>query len=353
MKYSINEGAYILAKFPTGSTVTISLYKLSDGSVVTLTSSSMTEIATTGVFKWHTSNITTQPTTYTEYLFIATDAISSQYGKFILEKDIQTRVWNSLLSDNTAQGTFGGELATKVDIKASAVSNYKSLSSSTIIAGSTISGSSVDVNARDGVYWTLGEDASTGLNIEFVFNLANNELAGLVSLFGRYAGLPSTSHYIQLWAYNYRVSTWEQLSTIFLPGGNTVDTLYEHEYQEDQIDNQEDFYLTKNWDDAQQDKINPILTANDEIKRLINNTPILDPNAYTLDENGNKIYQLNVNTPTGFPNMLDWTTNGNDLFNIMSGTTDAQSMLDRLYEYCRSHNIVIVDIKEEPDDTLL
>jgi hypothetical protein len=84
MRYKLTEGAWVLAKFDTGSTVTLTLYKLSDSSSVTLASGSMAEIGTTGVFKWNTSNITTQPTAYTEYLWIATDGTLSQYGKVAL-----------------------------------------------------------------------------------------------------------------------------------------------------------------------------------------------------------------------------------------------------------------------------
>lgn len=111
MRYFTTEGAYILSKFPTGSTVNITLYKLLDGSIVTISSSNMTEIATTGVFKWHTSNIETQPTVYTEYLFIATDNVSSYYGKFILtpydinisnitEKIVELHELQGLVKDN-------------------------------------------------------------------------------------------------------------------------------------------------------------------------------------------------------------------------------------------------------------
>ena len=84
MRYKLTEGAYILAKFPTGSTVTITLYKLSDSSSVTLSSNSMSEVGSTGVFKWNSSDITTQPTAYTEYLWVATDGTLSQYGKVAL-----------------------------------------------------------------------------------------------------------------------------------------------------------------------------------------------------------------------------------------------------------------------------
>ena len=84
MRYRITEGAYVLAKFDTGSTVTLTLYKLSDSSSVTLTAGTMAEIGSTGVFKWNSSDITTQPTSYTEYLWIATDGTLNQYGKLVL-----------------------------------------------------------------------------------------------------------------------------------------------------------------------------------------------------------------------------------------------------------------------------
>ena len=87
MRYKISEGTNILSKFPTGATVTIALYLVSDESAVTLTSNSCNEISTTGVFKWNTSNITTQPTALTEYLWVATDGVSSQYGKLLLTVD--------------------------------------------------------------------------------------------------------------------------------------------------------------------------------------------------------------------------------------------------------------------------
>jgi len=84
MRYQLSEGTYIAGKFSTGATVTISLYKMSDGSSVTLTSASCTEIASTGVFRWNTSNITTQPVALTEYIWIMSDGTESQYGKLVL-----------------------------------------------------------------------------------------------------------------------------------------------------------------------------------------------------------------------------------------------------------------------------
>lgn len=126
MRYALSEGTNILAKFPTGSTVTFALYKISDESTITLTSASGNEIGSTGVFKWNTSNITTQPTSLTEYLWTATDTISTQYGKIVLggypdyidakiseipaapsASTVADTVWNEAKSDHVTAGTMG------------------------------------------------------------------------------------------------------------------------------------------------------------------------------------------------------------------------------------------------------
>lgn len=84
MRYSLEETTYLLSKFNSGDTVTISLYNLSDSSEVTIDSNSCSEIGTSGVFKWSTSNITTAPTTYTEYLWIMTNTSENKYGKLVI-----------------------------------------------------------------------------------------------------------------------------------------------------------------------------------------------------------------------------------------------------------------------------
>lgn len=81
MRYSLSETTNILGKFATEDTVTISLYDISDGSVVDLDDDSCTEISTTGIFKWNTSNITTPPTEAIEYLWIMDNGTYKQYGK--------------------------------------------------------------------------------------------------------------------------------------------------------------------------------------------------------------------------------------------------------------------------------
>lgn len=95
----------------------------------------------------------------------------------------------------------------------------------------------------------------------------------------------------------------------------------------------EDLYLTKNWDDTETDKTDPILTANDEVKRLINRIPMVNPNEYRIDEKGNKVYISDTDTPTGYPNSLTWGIHGNNLFQIMQGTVTKEDMLNKLAEY--------------------
>jgi hypothetical protein len=67
-----------VGEFSTGNTVTITVYDLSDSSLVTLDTASCTEIGSTGIFKWPFSNITTAPIILTEYLYIMTDSFNTQ-----------------------------------------------------------------------------------------------------------------------------------------------------------------------------------------------------------------------------------------------------------------------------------
>lgn len=83
MRHTISENITVLGKFVTGDTVTISLYDLSDDSSVTITNT-CAEVNTTGVFRWNTSNITTAPTVFTEYLWIMSNGTYNQYGKIVL-----------------------------------------------------------------------------------------------------------------------------------------------------------------------------------------------------------------------------------------------------------------------------
>ena len=83
---TIGETVYLAGWLPTGGTVTIILYDLSDGSTVTLDSASCTEIGSSGMYRWPSSNVTTQPTTNKSYGYIMTDATSGEkfLGKFVV-----------------------------------------------------------------------------------------------------------------------------------------------------------------------------------------------------------------------------------------------------------------------------
>lgn len=84
MRYQVAEQPWVLGKFDSGDTVTIALYDLADSSTPTLTSNACSEIGSTGVFKWRTSSLQSQPTSKTEYLWIMSNGTASSYGKVVL-----------------------------------------------------------------------------------------------------------------------------------------------------------------------------------------------------------------------------------------------------------------------------
>ena len=80
MRYKSNETTYILATYPNRGTITINIYRISDGAVI-VNAGTMTEIGTTTVFQYlFSDNITSK----TEYLWIATDGVEEQKGKVVL-----------------------------------------------------------------------------------------------------------------------------------------------------------------------------------------------------------------------------------------------------------------------------
>jgi len=78
------ETVLLVGELPTGGTVTITIYDLSDGSSVALTSNTCSEIGVTGLYRWDSSNITTQPTTFKQYLYVMSDGTNRFVGKFVL-----------------------------------------------------------------------------------------------------------------------------------------------------------------------------------------------------------------------------------------------------------------------------
>lgn len=146
-------------------------------------------------------------------------------------------VWEEELADHTVNGTYGGEVATKSDIGAATSTDSDPAASGTVIEGSVVSGTYADTVVRDGTYWEIDEVVVGGLTVEMVFNLPSaDHRPGVFSVFGRYNGNPAGTHYLELWAWNYEALAWEQLTEVFMPGGNTSDAQYTHEYFERHVD---------------------------------------------------------------------------------------------------------------------
>ena len=146
-------------------------------------------------------------------------------------------VWDETLSDHTTVGTYGEELATKADIAASVSTVETYALSGTAVQGTVASGTYASLSSKDNTYWQITEDATNGIQVDMTFNLPNSDCkAGSINVFGRYTGQPGLTHYQELWAYNYESASWELLVEEFMPGGNTSDDTYSHEYSERHID---------------------------------------------------------------------------------------------------------------------
>ena len=152
------------------------------------------------------------------------------------EDIIANEVWEEELSAHNNQGTFGHELATKADIAASASTSYNTAISGSVIEGSEDSGTFASVQIRDNNYWQIGEVVGDGLTVELTFNIPDDHKPGQIGVFGRYVGVPSTTHFLNCLAYNYEAAAWETLVSNFMPGGMTSDVQYSHEYYERNID---------------------------------------------------------------------------------------------------------------------
>ncbi|OEU68459.1 MAG: hypothetical protein BBJ57_07215 [Desulfobacterales bacterium PC51MH44] len=150
--------------------------------------------------------------------------------------DIIDGVWDEQKAGHTDDGSYGEELATKADIAASSSTSSTVAGSGSVIEGTQGSGTYASTGVRDNTYWQIDEDGTNGLTVESTFNIPDDDRAGVFRIFGRYEGNPSNVHYIELWVYNYEATAWEQLIEEFMPGGNTTDTEYAHEYFERNID---------------------------------------------------------------------------------------------------------------------
>ncbi|KKN45879.1 hypothetical protein LCGC14_0678740 [marine sediment metagenome] len=152
---------------------------------------------------------------------------------FLLNTSI---VWDEVVADHQGDGTYGGEVATKADIQAATSTLEVVADSGTAVQGTVISGTYVSTAVRDNTYWQIQEDASNGITVEFIFTMSDPDCKpGVFEVFGRYEGVPSKSHYQELWAWNVESAAWEQLIEIFMPGGITSDATFQHEYYERHI----------------------------------------------------------------------------------------------------------------------
>ena len=145
-------------------------------------------------------------------------------------------VWDETLIDHTIAGTYGAEVATKADIVASTSTIFTPATSGSVIQGTETSGTWQSTVNRDNIYWNITEDTLTGITVELIFNIPELDRPGILSLFGRYEGQPAGEHYIELWAWNYEATAWEQLVDVFIPGGSLADAEQVHEYYERNVD---------------------------------------------------------------------------------------------------------------------
>ncbi|RLG44994.1 MAG: hypothetical protein DRN81_03155 [Thermoproteota archaeon] len=108
---------YLLADFATGNTVTVNIYRLSDDALV-VSAASMSEIASTGTFKYAFSQTIS---TKMEYLYIASNGSTVQQGKIILNVAVPLAeaVWENE-DDPVTVDSKAGQLA-RADINTQGV----------------------------------------------------------------------------------------------------------------------------------------------------------------------------------------------------------------------------------------
>jgi len=169
-----------------------------------------------------------------------TDAGS--FGENLTDRDLTAAaVWDKKMSDHVEVGTFGEDLATVSDIHSSAATSIITYSGGSIIYGNLYSGTIANTIIRDNNHWIIQEDDTTGLTVEFTFNLATVEQrAGLFNVFGHYDGKGGT-HYMELWAWHVEAGVWELLHEEFMTKvKDNVDIEHSHVYAEHNIDRDND-----------------------------------------------------------------------------------------------------------------
>lgn len=111
----------MVGKFPTGSTVTISIYSLADNQLL-VNSAAVTEIAATGYFKYKFEGPYAPDT---EFLYIMTDGQIEQFGKITFNDNnvgisdaLMDNVWDLNRRDETLQySKVAGEQARQANLK--------------------------------------------------------------------------------------------------------------------------------------------------------------------------------------------------------------------------------------------
>jgi len=150
---------------------------------------------------------------------------------------IADNVWDDIVADHQGAGTYGHELATKADIASAAATTEVFANSGSVIEGTDTDGDYTYLASKDSDYWQITEHVDDGITVELIYTLpSENHRPGAISVFGRYTGQPAGTHFQNLWAYNYETAGWESLIAEFMPGGNTSDANYVHEFFERHID---------------------------------------------------------------------------------------------------------------------
>lgn len=106
MRYQKAENTYLVAAFSTGKTITITIYQLSDSSVIV--NAAMTEIGSTGMFKYLAA---LAPIVATEYLWIASDGYDQRAGKIVMGGYPDTLA-TSQAAEEASIATISGNVAT-------------------------------------------------------------------------------------------------------------------------------------------------------------------------------------------------------------------------------------------------
>lgn len=141
----------------------------------------------------------------------------------------------------------GAKIASQLDVLNTAITHEKLNTSTSLVYGSTDSGSDANIDARDGVLWTISEDATNGLQLDMVFPIEADHRPGSFDFFGYYSG--SGTHFMNLWVYNEESDAWEILANNFIPNGGSSSSHYSAAYYEqhvDRVNNQVQFRLKHN-----------------------------------------------------------------------------------------------------------